>query len=51
MDHHGEINMIYDAWKEILDFIVPTTDSNKELIYIAMILTAILLVMVFKGRK
>lgn len=43
--------MIYDAWKELLEFILPTTDTNKELIYIGMVLTAILIVMLFKGRK
>ena len=43
--------MIYDTWIEILEFIVPGHGTNKELAYIAMVLTGILLVMIFKGRK
>ena len=43
--------MIYDTWIELLDFILPSTGSNKELVYIGMILTLILVVLLFKGGK
>lgn len=43
--------MIYDAWTELLNFILPSTGSNKELVYIGMVLTAIFILMLFKGRK
>ena len=43
--------MIYDAWTELLNFILPSTGTNKELVYIGMVLTAIFLLMLFKGRK
>ena len=43
--------MIYDAWIELLDFILPSTGTNKELVYIGMVLTLILVVLLFKGGK
>lgn len=43
--------MIYDAWTELLEFIIPNTGNNKELVYIGMVLTMIFIVMLFKGRK
>lgn len=43
--------MIYDAWLEFLNYILPSTGSNKELVYIGMVLTLILVVLLFKGGK
>ena len=43
--------MIYNVWQELLDFIIPSTGSNKELAYIALVLTGIFLIMLFKGGR
>ena len=43
--------MIYDAYLELLEFILPSTGTNKELVYIGMVLTIILFVMLFKRSK
>lgn len=43
--------MIYDVWQELLEFIIPSSGSNKELAYIALILTAIFILMLFKGGR